>query len=319
MTWIASTNAERRTQLGQFLLGTGNIGGIGLATGPGIGLSPEEGLQLIERAAGAGFKVFDTADAYTGGTSQLVVGTWNKAHPDRTVLTQTKTGVTDKGPNLTPERIRRQLAQSTAVLGHVDLYLAHVVDPETPWEKSLPVFHDAIEDGTISAYGLSNVDAPQLAAALDAADRLRIHRPEIIQNSYSLLDRSDDHEVLPLVHAEGLAYTPYSPLAKGLLAGRYSNGEVPAPGSRAGATGQTNAYLSNPEVMATIRRFDDLAKDLRISPAGLALGWLINHAVVTAPVVAFSRESHWTGVDEARELHWTPAVSRELDEMFPAR
>ena len=78
MTWIAASQQERREQLGRFLLGTGGIGGIAGATGPGLGLSDSEGLALIDRAVEEGFKVLDTADMYTGGNSEHVVGTWNR-------------------------------------------------------------------------------------------------------------------------------------------------------------------------------------------------------------------------------------------------
>jgi aryl-alcohol dehydrogenase-like predicted oxidoreductase len=232
MTWIAASQQERREQLGRFLLGTGGIGGIAGATGPGLGLSDSEGLALIDRAVEEGFKVLDTADMYTGGNSERVVGTWNRAHPTAGILIQTKTGITPDGPDLSPDRVTRQLEHSIAVLGRVDLYVAHQVDPGTPWAESLPVFSRAVENGTIRAYGLSNVDGEALASALETADRLRLVRPELIQNQCSLLARGDDQDVLPLVQSEGLAYTPFSPLANGLLAGRYSNGERPAPGSR---------------------------------------------------------------------------------------
>src|SRR5229473_1632663 len=82
MTWIAASQQERREQIGRFLLGAGGIGGIAGATGPGLGLSDSEGLALIDRAVEEGFKVLDTADMYTGGNSERVVGTWNRTHPD---------------------------------------------------------------------------------------------------------------------------------------------------------------------------------------------------------------------------------------------
>lgn len=316
MTWIASTHSGRREQLGPFILGTGNIGGVAMSTGPGIGLSEDEGLALLDRAVAEGFTAFDTADAYTGGTSERVIGQWNRTHPDSSTLTQTKTGVTANGPDLDPERIRRQLANSTKTLGHVDLYLAHTTDPSTPWERSLPVFSDAVDDGRIRAYGLSNVNAIQLADALATADRLGLHRPEIVQNSYSLLDRSDDRDVLPLVTAEGLAYTPFSPLANGILAGRYSDGQRPQTGSRASTAPHAERRLGDAELMDTVRRFDTLAADHGISPAGLALAWLLNHAAVTAPIVAFSKEHHWRSIDESRAFDWDTNLDDALDTLF---
>jgi 1-deoxyxylulose-5-phosphate synthase len=317
LTWIASSAPGRREQLGRFLLGTGNIGGSATATGPGIGLSEQEGLDLIDRAVREGFKVLDTADVYTGGTSERVVGAWSKAHPDSAVLIQSKTGITADGPDLSPDRVARQLKHSLETLGRVDLYLAHRVDPGTPWLDSLPVFGAAVESGQIRAYGLSNVDEAALSGALQTADRLGLPRPEVIQNSYSLLAREDDHGVLGIVGSEGLAYTPYSPLANGILAGRYSQGEQPEHGSRASTGLRAAGFLSNPGAMERVRDFDRLAQTRGVSPAGLALAWLINHPLVTAPIVGLSKELHWTGIHEALQLTWTPDLDAEIGELFP--
>lgn len=316
MTWIAHSQQERRRQLGSFILGTGNIGGIAVATGRGLGLSDAEGLALLDRAVEEGFKALDTADVYTGGNSERVVGTWNKAHPDAGMLIQTKTGATPNGPDLSPERVVRQLEHSVTVLGRVDLYVAHQVDPNTPWSDSLPVFSRAVEDGTIRAYGLSNVDAAALTSALDTADRLGLVRPELIQNEYSLLARADDQGVLPIVQSEGLAYTPFSPLANGLLAGRYSNGERPAPGSRASTFSRSAHLLDDPGIVAKLGEFDRLAESQEISSAGLALAWLLHHPAVAAPIVSVSKEAQWRGIHDALRLTWTDRLGDLLEDLF---
>ncbi|SEG68201.1 Predicted oxidoreductase [Actinacidiphila yanglinensis] len=318
MTWIASTLTERRAQLGRFVLGTGIIGGVATQTGPGLGLSDSEGIDLIDRAVAEGFRVIDTADVYTGGNSERVVGVWNKAQPDSGMLIQSKTGFTSSGPDLSPERVARQLQHSVDTLGRVDLYFAHTVDPNTPWSESLPVFSSAVESGRIRAYGLSNVDRPALESALEAADRLGLVRPELIQNSYSLIVRGDDLSVLPIARAEGLAYTAYSPLANGILAGRYSRGEQPEKGSRASTGRRTDEFLGDPGLMKRVEAFDRLAAEQGVTPAGLALAWLANHPQVAAPVIGVSKESQWQGIHEALGLQWTPELSARLDELFPA-
>jgi aryl-alcohol dehydrogenase-like predicted oxidoreductase len=317
VTWIASSPQTRREQFGRFLLGTGNIGGLAALTGPGLGLSDDEGLDLIDRAVAEDFKVVDTADIYTGGNSERVVGLWNKAHPDSGVLIQSKTGATSDGPNLSPERVTRQLQHSLDTLGRVDFYVAHTVDPNTPWSDSLPVFSSAVENGRIRAYGLSNVDEAALSSALETADRLGLARPELIQNSYSLLVRGDDRSVLPIVRSEGLAYTPYSPLANGILTGRYSGGQQPEHGSRASSGPRVRSFLDDPAVLDRVRQFDRLAAELDLSPAGLGLAWLINQARVVAPIIGISKESQWQGVHEAQRFAWTAKVAAQLDDLFP--
>lgn len=312
MTWIASTHERRRAQLGRFLLGTGSI------AVPGLGLSEEDGLKLIDRAVAEGFTSLDTADVYAGGTSERVVGTWSRAHADSDVLIQTKTGITPNGPDLSPERVQRQLNHSIAVIGRVDLYFAHEIDTTTPFADSLPVFGKAVENGTIRAYGLSNVSAAQLTWALETADRLGLARPEIIQNSYSLLVRGDDRDVLPIAVSEGLAYEAYSPLATGVLTGRYSNGERPAAGSRASVAARADVYLDDPQLMERIRVFDRLAAETGVSPAGLALAWLVNHPTVTAPIIAPSKDSQWRAIGDATQVEWTADLADQLEGLFPA-
>jgi aryl-alcohol dehydrogenase-like predicted oxidoreductase len=319
MTWIASTPQARRAQFGTFLLGTGNIGGMATSTGPGIGLSDEDGLALIDRAVEQDFKILDTADVYTGGNSERVVGLWNKAHPDSDVLIQTKTGMTAAGPDLNPQRLERQLEHSIETIGRVDLFVAHAVDPNTPWEASLPVFSEAVRSKRIRAYGLSNIDAPGLTAALETADRLDLVRPEVIQNSYSLLVREDEDALLPIVRSESLAYTPYSPLANGLLTGRYSKGERPATGSRASTGRRVPGFLDDPDLMQRLARFDQLAAEHGVSSAGLAFAWLIHQPLVTAPIIGISRPQQWDGVHEAMRLELTPELSAALDALFPPR
>lgn len=316
MTWLATSPDGRRAQLGRFLLGTGGMGGIAGQTGPGIGLTEGEGHALIDQAVGEGFTVLDTSDFYAAGESERIVGAWRERHPLAEVLIQSKTGITADGPNLQPERVRRQLAHSIAVLGRVDLYLAHQIDRSTPWQEWLPVFGEAVESGTIRAYGLSNVTGEDLVTALETADRLRIARPEIVQNQYSLLARADDAEVLPIVVSEGLAYTPYSPLANGLLAGRYSNGERPGRGSRASVASRASEFLGDDAVIERVRAFDRLAAAHDVSSAGLAIAWLVNHPAVTAPIVGPSRASHWTGIHEGVAFAWSDAVAGEVAELF---
>lgn len=320
MTWVASSPAARRAQFGKFLLGTGNMGGVALTTGPGIGLSDDDSLALIDQAISEGVTILDTADIYADGNSERIVGVWNKQHSDTDLLIQSKTGVTHNGPDLSAHRVARQLDHSIETIGRVDLYIAHAVDPRTPWAESLPVFSSAVRDGRIRAYGLSNVTEAALTAALETADSLDLVRPEIIQNAYSLLAREDEAAVLPIAKSEGLAYTPFSPLAYGILAGRYSRGERPTAGSSRASTGpRALGFLDNAELMNRVQQFDQIAAARGVSPAGLALAWLMNRPLVTASIIGISRPSQWQGVHEAIKLAWSDDIAGELDDLFPTR
>src|SRR5712691_10903372 len=181
-------------EVSRVILGCGNFGGIGSAPELfGQGESDEEAAAIMDRGWELGITTFDTADAYGGGRGE------------------------DSG--LAPERIRRQLGSSLERLGveHVDLYLTHAPDPETPLAETLEALDELIAEERIGAYGGANVDGAVLREASG--------RYAWVQNSYSLLDRADEVEVMPLVEGHGLGYTPFSPLSGGWLAGRYRRGK----------------------------------------------------------------------------------------------
>jgi aryl-alcohol dehydrogenase-like predicted oxidoreductase len=279
-------------------LGCGNFGGVGSAPEFfGQGLTEDQALELMDAAWSAGIEHFDTADAYGGGRSERAIGRWIRSRGVRPRLT-TKTfnpmlAGADHG--LAPDRISRQLRSSLDRLGvdRVDLYLAHDYDPAVPLAETLGAFAAAEADGLIGAYGVSNFDARQLAAALaDGA-------PRAIQNSYSLLARQDEQEVLPLCAARDVAYLAFGPLAGGWLTGKYRRGAPFPAGSR--MTQRPEPY----EEFVTDRTFDALARLQAIaagrgtSMAGLALAWLLADDRVTQVVIGPGRPEHLAPVAEA--------------------
>src|SRR5260370_160029 len=178
-------------------LGCGNFGGIGSAPEfLGGGLTQDQALALMDAAWQAGITHFDTADAYGGGRSEQAIDGWIASRGVRPQLTTKTFNPMQAGADhgLKPERIARQVRTSLERLGvdRVDLYLAHDFDPDLPLPESLGAFDDAQAGGLIRAYGVSNFDAPQLKASLAAG------APQAIQNSYSLLAREDETELLPL-------------------------------------------------------------------------------------------------------------------------
>ncbi|OZC74027.1 aldo/keto reductase [Rhodococcus sp. 06-462-5] len=314
MTTTDLTSMLRR-QLRPALLGTGNFGGIAGTVAPGVGLDAARATTIMDHAVEVGITVFDTADIYAQGASERIVGEWVRAHPDADVLIQTKAGNTATGPNLSPEHVVGRLQRSIDTLGRVDLFLSHRVDPDTPWKDSLPVFSRAVEDGTIRAYGVSNVTATDLTEVLHTADKLSLVRPALVQNEYSWLTRRDDPELLPIVEAEGLLYTPYSPLANGLLAGRYSNGERPGHGDRASIASGTAHLLDDPRAQFRLRAFDDVAAQYGLEPASLALAWVMHQPQIAAPIISVSRDEQWSAAWAANQFVWTPEVDLALNQI----
>ncbi len=279
-------------------LGCGNFGGIGSAPEFfGAGLTEDQALALMDAAWQSGITHFDTADAYGGGRSEQAIGRWIASRGVRPRLTTKTFNPMQPGADhgLKPERIARQLRASLGRLGvgQADLYLAHDFDPDVPLPESLGAFAEARASGLIGAYGVSNFDAPQLAAALAAG------MPQAVQNSYSLLDRRDEPEVLPLCAARQVAYLAFSPLAGGWLTGKYRRGEPFPAGSRMTQRPEPYAELVTGRTFDAIDRLQAIASSRGTSLAGLALGWLLADERVTQVVIGPGRPEHLAPVGEA--------------------
>src|SRR5436309_3929393 len=214
------------------ILGCGNFGGIGSAPAFfGQGETLEQALDLMDAAWEAGLTWFDTADAYGGGRSETYVGEWIRTRKPAGLRLTTKTfnpmaEGEDRG--LAPARVRRQIETSLERLGveRVDLYLAHEWDPDVPVAEVAGVLDELAAAGKIGAYGLSNVEGSQLREALAVGGFAAV------QDSYSLLDRDVEDEVLPLCAEHGLWFQVHSPLMGGWLTVKYRR-DAPAPeGSR---------------------------------------------------------------------------------------
>ncbi len=307
----------------EFFFGAGSIGGVGTSTATrAAGLTPEQGLERLDEAVQQGINVVDTADAYGGGESEKTVGRWVAERSPEGVIVSTKTGLISRpdgsrGISLSREHIERQLAQSIERLGRVDLYLSHAPDPDTPFEETLGAFAAAREAGKIRAFGVSNVSVDVLEQLLATADRAGLPRPQWVQNRLNLLDRTDERELLPLVMAEGLGYTPFSPLAGGVLSDRYLDGAEVDPSSRIGVAGHLYYKgFHTPENLQRVAALRELARARSVSVSGLALAWLRDHPAVTAPIVAPSTSAQWDAVRDAVDLRLDEDEHAQISALF---
>jgi len=281
-------------------LGCGNFGGVGSA--PEFfdqGLSPDQALELMDAAWELGIRHFDTADAYGGGRSERAIGQWIRSRGVRPLLTTKTFNPMTPGADhgLAPERVARQLTESLDRLcvEQVDLYLAHDFDPDVPLADTFAAFEAARDDGTIRGYGISNFDAGQLT------DALAVARPQAIQNSYSLLARQDERELLPVCARRDVAYLAFSPLAGGWLTGKYRRGEPFPAGSRmTQRPGPYQGFLDN-KTFSGLERLGQIADRRGTSMAGLALAWLLADNRVAQIVTGPGRPEHLQPVVEALE------------------
>jgi aryl-alcohol dehydrogenase-like predicted oxidoreductase len=303
----------------RLVLGCGSFGGIGSAPAFfGAGETEGEAHAILDAAWEAGITTFDTADAYGGGRSETFIGNWLRTKGpevrDRLVLTTKTFNPMSEGADsgLAPERIRRQLESSLTRLGveAVDLYLPHAIDPATPVAETIATFEELRAEGKIRAYGASNVDSAWLEEAL------RDGRPEWVQNSYSLLERGDETDVLPVVEREGLGYTPFSPLAGGWLTGKYRRGEEPPEGSRMTMRPEPYRHLEDDAVYDALDAFEEQARERATSPAALAIAWLLGNPHVTAVVIGPRRPDQLRPALDALQLALSPPEREQIGALF---
>ena len=298
------------------MLGCGNIGGIGSAPELfGRGESDEEAFAIMNAAWDLGITAFDTADAYGGGRSESAIGRWMSATGNRPAIT-TKTfnpmaAGADHG--LARARVVRQLESSLERLGieRIDLYLAHAFDADTPLAEVVETFQSLVDIGLVGAWGVSNFDAAQLPALFEIA------RPAVVQNSFSLLDRGDEREVLPLCVEFGVAYQAFSPLAGGWLTGKYRRGEDPPDGSRMTLRPEPYSELQNDRVFDALAALEAEAVDRDVDRATLALAWLFANPYVSAIVVGPRRPEHLAPVFSGLNLQLSPDEAAEVAALFP--
>jgi aryl-alcohol dehydrogenase-like predicted oxidoreductase len=298
-------------------LGCGNFGGIGSAPEfIGAGSDEAEAFAIMDAAWAAGIAWFDTADAYGGGASERFIGAWRAARAPSGLRLTTKVfhpvGASASDRGLAPARIRGALAASLERLGleRVDLYLAHEPDPETPLESSVEAFEELRERGLVGAWGLSNVGAAELATAL------RHGRPALVQNSYSLLERADEQELLPLCADSGVAYVPFGPLAGGWLTGKYSRAHPYPPGSRMTMRPEPYRHLESERVFDGLEALAAEAQRRRVSMATLAFAWVLSSPGVAGAVCGPSRPEHLAPVLAAAALPLDSGEWQHIGSLF---
>jgi aryl-alcohol dehydrogenase-like predicted oxidoreductase len=305
---------ETDVEVSRIILGCGNFGGIGSAPEFfGQGESEAEAFRIMDAAWEFGITTFDTADAYGGGRSETMIGKWIVSRGVTPQITTKTFNPMAEGADhgLARARIARQIESSLDRLGvdAVDLYLAHAFDPDVPLEETISTFAGLIQLKLIRAYGVSNFDAHQLGAALALA------KPAVVQNSYSLLERTDDR-VAQLCAELGVGYAPYSPLAGGWLTGKYRRDEPMPEGSRMAMRPEPYEHLRRPETFTALERFAELAARRGVDSATLAIAWLFAQPWVTAVVVGPRRPAHLEPALRALDHPLTQAEADEVAELF---
>jgi aryl-alcohol dehydrogenase-like predicted oxidoreductase len=252
----------------------------------------------VQAALDEGITTFDTADVYAGTKAEAVLGRALEGVARDSVEIFTKVyWPTGRGPNnrgLSRKHITESIHGSLRRLktDYVDLYQAHRFDYETPLEETLRTFDDLVRQGKVLYVGVSEWTADQIAQALKIADDLGLDRIVSNQPQYSALWRVIEAEVVPLSEREGLGQIVFSPIAQGVLTGKYRPGQAPPEGSRAtDSAGGSDmiARFMNDDVLTRVQDLQPIADDLGLSMAQLAVAWVLQNPNVSSAIVGASR------------------------------
>ena len=268
-------------------------------------LDEEGGRELIERAIELGITFFDTANIYSQGESEEILGDV-LAEYDRdrfTVGTKVRFEMDDnpQSAGLSRKTIEQELDNSLDRLGMdtVDLYQIHRWDYDTPIEQTLRALDDAVRRGKVRHIGASSMWAHQFADALHTSDRLGLERFATMQNLYNLAYREEEREMLPLCDTEGIGVVPWSPVAAGYLARPYEQDDATARGEHETSLGRPYREGGGETVN---ERVEEVADQKDRSMAQIALAWLLHKDTVTAPIVGTSSVEHLEDAVEALSI-----------------
>jgi aryl-alcohol dehydrogenase (NADP+) len=261
-------------------------------------LSEADSRPFIRRALELGITFFDTADMYSQGVSEEIVGRAVRdfARRDQVVIATKAFFPMGDGPNdrgLSRTHLLEAIDGSLRRLGtdHVDLYQIHRWDPDTPIEETLEALHDIVKAGKARYFGASSMYAWQFARALHLADRHGWTRFVSMQNHYNLIYREEEREMLPLCRFEGIGVIPWSPLARGFLAGnrrREDWGDTAR--AKTDDYGQKLYYSEADFTVAA--RVAEVAAARGVKPIQIALAWVVAQPGITSPIIGASRLEH---------------------------
>ena len=278
-----------------------------------------EARPLIRQAIEAGINFFDTANVYSDGTSEEIVGKLLKefATRDEIVLATKVHGrmrPDANGAGLSRKAILTEIDHSLRRLGvdYVDLYQIHRWDYETPIEETLAALHDVVKAGKARYIGASSMYAWQFAKALYLADLNGWTRFVSMQNHYNLMYREEEREMMPLCLAEGIGVIPWSPLARGRLA-RPWKVDNNSPRSTGDVFGST-LYASTEEAdRKVVEALQSLAAERGVPAALIALAWLLTKPYVTAPIIGATKPQHISDAIAATQLTLSPDEVARLE------
>jgi len=280
-------------------------------------------VKTIRRAYELGINSFDSANVYEQGQGEKVMAKALSVFPRESYVITTKAfwpmgdGPNDRG--LSRKHVFEQLHASLKrmELDYVDIFYCHRYDPETPVEETLRTIDDMIRQGKVLYAGVSEWSAAQIEEAIAVADRYLLDRIVVNQPVYNMLNRYIEPEIIPVSEKYGIGQIVFSPLAQGLLTGKYRGGKIPA-GTRA-SNPEINMWIKDlisSGVMAKVDALEDLAGELGIAFAEMALAWILRQPNVASALVGASRPEQIEANVKAVEVELSPEILEKIEEIL---
>ncbi|NGZ77743.1 aldo/keto reductase [Saccharibacillus alkalitolerans] len=283
-------------------------------------LGEEESRPFIRKALELGINFFDTANVYSDGTSEEIVGRALRdfANRDEVVVATKVHGAMRPGPNgggLSRKAIMTEIDHSLRRLGmdYVDLYQIHRWDPNTPIEETMEALHDVVKAGKARYIGASSMFAWQFLKAQHTAERHGWTKFVSMQNYVNLLYREEEREMLPLCEAEGVGVIPWSPLARGRLTRDWEESSRRSENDAFGRTLYDKTEEADRRVVEVVAQ---VARERGVPRAQIALAWVLQKSAVTAPIVGATKEHHLEDAAAALSIKLSDEEVRRLEEPY---
>jgi voltage-dependent potassium channel beta subunit len=289
----------------------------------GNAVEEQTAIECIHQAFEVGINFFDTANVYNRGEAEKTVGRALKEYPREDYVLATKvyfpmgSGPNDRG--LSRKHIMEQCNASLKRLGvdYIDLYQCHRYDPETPLEEVLRALDDLVTQGKVLYVGTSEWSAAQISDAVHTARELNLDRIVSNQPIYNMLTRYIEREIIPLCEREGIGQVVFSPLAQGVLTGKYKPGAQPPQGSRA-ADPDANAFMvnrgfMNDQSLAAVQELQKFAEEGGYKLSQVALAWVLRQPNVSSAIIGASRPEQIRENIQALDIHLNEGLLQRID------
>jgi len=298
-------------KISQLCLGTNNIG---------KQVNEKNAIKIIRKAFDLGINVIDTANGYTNGRSEEIIGKAIEGYRKDVVIATKVGSEKERGPNqrgLSRKNIRWQVKQRLKRLkiDFIDLYYLHRPDPDTPLEESLKTISDLVHEGIVNYIACSNFPTWQIAKAHEICETYNLERFIAVQPEYNLLKRDIETDLLPFCKHEKLGVLTYSPLIGGLLTGKYMRRTSPPVGSRAEYRQSYWEYVNKNYKFTVLPQIEDIAKNVGISMHQLAVAWILKNPLISAPIVGASKVEHVEENCQITEINLSNNIYMKLNKL----